>query len=103
MITIAYQSDIDDVDVSYPEHKKLPSEFIPELYRTIIAYGHDLVIETAHEAVANFVGCLIDKGIVAHTNVRVLVYDKEFKYDAEGILVNWEYGVLGSWDDDFYR
>jgi hypothetical protein len=87
--------------MEYPEHKKIASEYIPEVWKHI-KDNEDVRIVTCSEAIVNFLGERIDAGKLLSDEVKILVENTAYYYDEKGCLINWRYGYfLWDWDGDY--
>jgi len=84
--------------LEYPEYKKLPSAFVPEVKEYILNREHSIVIYTAHEAIANAIGQMIADNQLSFISPTVYFNDEEYLYDRDGCLTHWPFGCLSHWD-----
>jgi len=101
MITIYVKSKCDNPTLEYPEHKKIASEFIPEVWDHILK-TKDVHIVTCNEHIIEFIGERIGRGLLFSDKVKLIVEDQVYYYNDEGVLLNWRYGYFFN-DHDFYR
>lgn len=83
--------------LEYPEHKKLPSQYIPEIKKEIESNLY-IVVRTCAAPIVNYIGSLIGNGGLSHLKCYIYYKNKQHCYDEEGVLIDWEYGCLDNWD-----
>ena len=101
MITIYVKSKCDNPTLEYPEHKKIASEYIPEVWKHI-KENKDVHIVTCSENIVNFIGQQINDKKLWTDNIKLIVEDTPYFYKDDGELMNWRYGYfLWDWDGDY--
>jgi hypothetical protein len=101
MIEIFIKTPVSNPDLSFPESQKLPSEYVPEVWKKIQEQNFTIKIETVSSAIVNFVGhCIYYKKLLPEEAV-IHFEGKEYFFDSEGILMDWPFGVLDSWFGEF--
>lgn len=93
MIKIYVKSECDNPTLEYPEYKKIASEYIPEVWEHI-KNNQDVRIVTCSSRVVDFVGLLIYEKQINSEDVDLTIEGKTYKYDDEGILLNWPFGYF---------
>jgi hypothetical protein len=96
MITIYVKSKCDNPTLEYPEHKKIASEYIPEVWEHILK-TKDAHIVTCSENIVNFIGERIFSGLLNSHDIDLIVENEHFTYDERGALIDWRYGYF-LWD-----
>lgn len=93
MITISVNSKCPNPTLSYPEHKKIARDYIPDVLRHI-AKTPNCVIETCSESIVNIIGNLIYDKLIKPSDVTLIVEDKRYYYGEDGCLLDWMYGYF---------
>ena len=84
----------------FPEIMRTPNQLIDELNKVIIdtkKNNKKLTITTFNPDPINYIGALIDNKVYDCTKVVIIVEGKDYFYDEEGALINWQYGYF-LWD-----
>lgn len=99
-ILIGDKPESSKVTLIYPEYKRLPSEYIPDVAKHIKELDH-VVIRTCSESIVNLVGVGIDYKWFLPDDCSVEFEGKIYGYDSNGILTDgWPYGAISLYDFD---
>lgn len=99
-ILIGDKPESSKVTLIYPEYKRLPSEYIPDVAKHIKEFDH-VVIRTCAESIVNLVGVGIDFKWFSSDDCTVEFDGKTYGYSSDGCLIDdWPYGAIGLYDFD---
>lgn len=93
MITISVNSKCFNATLSYPEHKRIARDYIPDVLKHI-ANTPNCVIETCSENIVNMAGNLIYEKHVTAKEVILIVEDEQYNFSDDGCILNWMCGYF---------